>query len=277
MTIRFLFLGDVVGMAAHHVILSKLPQWRKEWNLDCVVVNAENTVRGRGITPQICEELYTAGVDCISTGNHIWDQREIIPYIEKDPRLLRPVNFPDHVPGQGSVVLSTSSGKKILVVNIMLRLFMPDMVDDPFAHMQRLLNSYKLGRDVDSIIVDVHGEATSEKMALGHLCDGRASVVVGTHTHVPTADYQILPGGTAYQTDAGMCGAYDSVVGFKKDLAIKRFQNKIPKPFNEPNDDGDVTLAGLYVEIDSKTGHATNVVQVTSGGNLKQSLPLMNA
>jgi len=273
MTIRFLFFGDVVGMAAHNTLISRIPQWRKEWNLDCVVVNAENTMRGRGLTPTICQELYAAGVDCITTGNHIWDQREIIPHIEKDDRLLRPVNFSGDVPGRGHVILATPAGKKIMIVNVMLRLFMHDMLDDPFSAMQRLLGSYKLGRDVDSIIVDVHGESTSEKMAMAHLCDGRASVVVGTHTHIPTADYQILERGTAYQTDAGMCGCYDSVIGFKKDIAVKRFQNKVPKPFNEAYDDGEVTLAGLYVEIDEKTGLASRVEQVISGGKLRQSLP----
>lgn len=276
MTIRFLFLGDVVSAAACREIARLLPVWRREWALDCVVVNGENAVKGRGITPAVCADLYDAGVDCITTGNHVWDQREIIPHIEKDDRLLRPLNLSDTMPGRGSVMLRTESGAKVLVVNMMLRLFMFDMVDDPFVKMQDLLQKYTLGRDVQSIIVDVHGEATSEMQAFGHHFDGRVSVVVGTHTHVPTSDYQILPGGTAFQTDAGMCGCYDSVLGFQKEGAINRFRHKVPKPPMDPDEDERVTLAGLFVELDEKTGLAVRVEQVLSGGVLRQSLPFPN-
>jgi len=277
MTIRFLFLGDVVSSAALRKIHEQVPKWRRQWGLDCVVVNGENSVNGHGITPEVCTDLYAAGVDCVTTGNHVWDQREIIPHIGKDDRLLRPLNFPDTMPGSGSVLLRTESGAKILVVNIILRLFMHDMVDDPFTVMQNLLQKYKMGRDVQAIIVDVHGEASSEMQSFGHYFDGRVSVVVGTHTHVPTSDYQILPGGTAFQTDAGMCGCYDSVLGFQKEGAINRFRHKVPRPRTDPDEREDVTLSGLFVEIDEKTGLAVRVEQVLSGGVLRQSVPQIAA
>ena len=276
MTIKTLFLGDIVGKAACEAVIERVPVWRREWALDCVVVNGENAAsNGLGLTADICNSFYEAGVDCITTGNHIWDQREIIPHIKKDSRLLRPANFVVGTPGNGHVVLRTSSGFNVLVINVILRQFMGELSENPFFVVRDLLQKYKLGRDVQAIIIDAHGEVTSETMAMGHMCDGKASLVVGTHTHIPTADGHIMENGTAYQTDAGMCGDYNSVLGFNKDMAIGRFLNKVPKPRIHVTNETDVTLAGLYVEIDKKTGLASRIEQVIFGGCLKQSLPVI--
>lgn len=268
---RVLFLGDVVGRNARDEIIARLPDLRKKYKLDAVIVNAENAANGFGITAQICTDLYKAGVDCITTGNHIWDQREIIPYIGNDPKLLRPINFPDGTPGKGAYVIETAHGRKILVTNVMTRLFM-DALDDPFAAMNKLCNAYRLGRDVHAIIIDVHGEANSEKMAMGYYCDGRASFVVGTHTHIPTADAQVLPKGTGYQTDAGMCGSYDSVIGMDAAMAVSRFVRKVPGEKLRPAE-GPVTLCGTMVEIDPATGLCTGIEPFRLGGRLSQALP----
>ena len=199
---NILICGDVVGRTGREIVLEHLPALRRDLALDAIIVNAENAAHGFGLTGAICKELYDAGTDVITTGNHVWDQRELIGYIGQDPRLLRPVNFPAGTPGAGAVVLEVARGRKLMVVNVMCRLFM-DPLDDPFAAMDKVLATQRLGGTVDAIVVDVHGEASSEKMAMGHALDGRASLVVGTHTHTPTADAQILPGGTGYLTDAG--------------------------------------------------------------------------
>ncbi|MFH1157839.1 MAG: TIGR00282 family metallophosphoesterase [Pseudomonadota bacterium] len=268
---RILFLGDVVGRGARDEIMARLPGLRGKYKLDAVIVNAENAAAGFGITARICDDLYKAGVDCITTGNHIWAQREIISAIGNDPKLLRPLNFPEATPGRGSYVFQTAHGHKILVANVMTRLFM-DALDDPFAAADRLCNGSLLGRDVNALVIDVHGEASSEKMAMGHYCDGRSSLVVGTHTHIPTADAQILPKGTGYQTDAGMCGCYDSVIGMDKALAVSRFVRKIPGERLHPAE-GPVTLCGTMADIDPKTGLCTRIEPFRMGGRLSQSLP----
>ena len=224
---NILFCGDVVGRAGREVVTQHLPHLKKQLQLDFIIVNGENAANGFGITKEICENLYESGADVITTGNHVWDQKEIIGQIDNDPRLLRPANYPAGTPGRGSNVYSTKRGQKVLVINVMCRLFM-DPLDDPFVILDKELSGYLLGRTVDAIVLDVHGEASSEKMAIGHSFDGRVSLVVGTHTHVPTADAHILDGGTAYQTDAGMCGDYDSVIGMKKLPAISRFRRKMP-------------------------------------------------
>jgi metallophosphoesterase (TIGR00282 family) len=212
---RILVCGDVMGRSGRTVVTKNLPALRRDLALDFVVVNGENAAGGFGITPKICEDLFAAGTDVITTGNHVFDQREIIPHFDKEPRLLRPDNYPRSVPGRGWGVYPDPRGRKVLVLHAMTRLFM-DPLDDPFACMTALLEQNRLGGTVSAIVVDFHGEATSEKMAMGHFLDGRVSLVVGTHTHVPTADAQVLPGGTAYQSDIGMCGDYDSVIGMKK-------------------------------------------------------------
>jgi hypothetical protein len=268
---KVLFLGDVVGRGARDEIIARLPGLRKDYKLDAVIVNAENAATGFGITAQICTDLYKAGVDCITTGNHIWDQREIIPYIGGDPKLLRPINFPETAPGKGAYVIQTLHGHKILVTNVMCRLFM-DALDDPFAAMDKICRENRLGGNVNAIIIDVHGEASSEKQALGYYCDGRASLVVGTHTHVPTADTQILPKGTGYQTDAGMCGCYDSVIGMEAAMAVNRFVRKVPGEKLRPAE-GPVTLCGTLVDIDPKTGLCLKIEPLRIGGRLPQTLP----
>jgi hypothetical protein len=269
--VKILFLGDVVGRNARDEIIAQLPGLRKNYKLDAVIVNAENAASGFGITAQICNDLYKAGVDCITTGNHIWDQREIIPYIGSDPKLLRPINYPETAPGKGAYILQTAQGHKILVTNVMCRLFM-DALDDPFAAMDKLCKAHKLGKDVHAIIIDVHGEASSEKQALGYYCDGRSSLVVGTHTHVPTADAQILPQGTGFQTDAGMCGSYDSVIGMDTMMAVNRFVRKVPGEKLRPAE-GPVTLCGTLADIDPKTGLCTKIEPLRIGGKLSQALP----
>ena len=263
---KFLFCGDIVGRSGRDVVIKEVPRLRRDVGLDFVVVNGENAAAGFGITAKICGELHQAGVDCITTGNHVWDQREIMPYIAQDKRLLRPINFPPGTPGWGANVFQTARGQKIAVINVMCRLFM-DAIDDPFRALDSELAKYTLGGSVDCILIDVHGEATSEKQSVGHYCDGRASAVLGTHSHIPTADGWILPGGTAYQTDVGMCGDYDSVIGMKKDIAMQRFVRKIPGERLAPAE-GDGTLCAAIVDTDDRTGFARSIQPLRVGGRL---------
>ena len=269
---RILFIGDVVGRSGRAVVLERLPRLISEWKLDLVVVNGENSAGGFGITEAIYNDLVDAGCDAITLGNHAWDQREALVFIERAPRLIRPVNYPRGTPGRGAALIETRSGARVLVVNAMGRVFM-DPLDDPFAAVENVLANHRLGRTVDAIVVDVHGEATSEKQSMGHVLDGRVSMVAGTHTHVPTADTQILPGGTAYQTDIGMTGDYDSVIGMKKELASARFVTKMPQGRLEPAD-GEATLCAVYVETDNASGLAKRVGALRLGGRLKEEWPL---
>jgi 2',3'-cyclic-nucleotide 2'-phosphodiesterase len=268
---RLLLCGDVVGRSGRAVVTAQVPRLRRELALDFVVVNGENAAHGFGITDKICEEFYASGVDVITTGNHIWDRRDIISYIDGDPRLLRPVNFPPGTPGKGYGVFALGDGRSVMVINAMARLFM-DAIDDPFTGVERLLAERPLGR-VNAILLDFHGEATSEKMSMGHFCDGRASAVVGTHSHVPTADAQILPKGTAYMTDAGMCGDYDSVIGMQKEAAIARFLRKMPGEKLQVAE-GEATLCAAFIETDDATGLATRIAPLRLGGRLKAHWPL---
>jgi 2',3'-cyclic-nucleotide 2'-phosphodiesterase len=265
-----LFCGDVVGRSGRDAVKKHVPILRQEFALDLVVVNAENAAGGFGLTERICGELYDAGVDILTTGNHVWDQRQIIPYIDRDPCVLRPANFPKATPGAGWR-LHPAGGRSVLVVNLMGRLFM-DALDDPFARLDDLLADHRLGESAGAIIVDFHAEASSEKMALGHFADGRVSAVFGTHCHVPTADAQILPGGTAYQTDAGMCGDYDSVIGMQKEPSTRRFVTKMPGERPQPAE-GEGTLCGILLETDDSSGLARMVEPVRLGGRLTQHLP----
>lgn len=266
---KVLYIGDVVGKSGRKAVLEHMPHLRDEMSLDFVIVNGENAAHGFGITGAICQQFFDAGADVITTGNHAWDQREIIDYIGTEPRLLRPVNYPEGTPGQGMGEYKTSNGKKVIVIQAMGRLFM-DPLDDPFASVTRAMLNKKLGINVDFVMIDIHAEATSEKMAMGHSFDGRASMVVGTHSHIPTADAQILPGGTAYQTDAGMCGDYNSVIGMTKGPAIERFTTKMPKQRLEPAS-GEGTLCAVYVETDDASGLATNITPIRVGGRLIES------
>ncbi len=268
---KILYVGDVVGKAGRLAVAAHLPRLREDLDLDFVVLNGENAAHGFGITGAICEQFFDLGVDVITTGNHVWDQREIVDYIQNDPRVLRPLNFPEGTPGVGAGVFSARSGQKVLVMQAMGRLFM-DPLDDPFAAVSRALLNKRLGEGVDCAVLDIHGEATSEKMAMGQYFDGRASLVVGSHSHVPTADAQILPAGTAYQSDAGMCGDYDSVIGMTKGPAIGRFLSKMRGERLQPAT-GEGTLCGVFVETHDATGLAQRIDPVRLGGRLAQTLP----
>ena len=230
---RILFVGDVVGRAGRTAVSEYLPGMIRDWPLDLVVVNGENSAGGFGITEAIYQEFLDAGADAITLGNHAWDQREALVFIERAPRLIRPANFPKGTPGRGAALVDTKNGKRALVVNAIGRVFMTPF-DDPFAILNRELEACPLREAADAIVVDFHGEATSEKQGIGFFCDGRASLVVGTHTHVPTADHQILAGGTAYMTDAGMTGDYDSIIGMQKEEPMRRFTSGIPSGRFEP-------------------------------------------
>jgi len=271
---RLLFCGDIVGRSGRDAVVERLPDLRRTLALDFVIVNAENAAGGFGVTQKICTDLYAAGVDCITTGNHVWDQKETAGFIDGDPRLLRPANFPQGTPGRGHALYQTGKGQKVVVANLMGRLFM-DPLDDPFACADQLLAAYRLGGNAAAIVLDMHAETTSEKMAMGHFADGRASLVIGTHTHVPTADYQILAKGTAYQSDAGMCGDYDSVIGMEKTLPIQRFVRKMPTERLSAAQ-GPGTLCGLFVETDDRTGLALRIAPLRLGGRLSQAMPALN-
>jgi metallophosphoesterase (TIGR00282 family) len=268
---RLLFIGDIVGRAGRAAFLEHVPSLRARYNLDFVVVNGENAAGGFGITEAICDDLLNAGADCVTLGNHSFDQREALVFIERQPRLLRPANYPPGTPGRGANLFEAAKGQRVLVMNVMGRVFM-DPLDDPFAAVEREMGACPLGLGCDAFVLDLHAETTSEKMAMGHFCDGRASLVVGTHTHVPTADYQILAQGTAYQSDAGMTGDFDSVIGMDKEEPLRRFIRKVPGARFEAAE-GPATLCGLAVDIDDATGLALNVGPVRIGGRLSQALP----
>lgn len=269
---KLLFLGDIVGRAGREAVTAEVPRLRHQLGLDFVVANGENSAHGFGISPKICEALFDAGVDVITGGNHSWDRSEILSYIDEEPRLLRPANFPAGTPGRGTGVFETADGLRVLVVNVMCRLFM-ELLDNPFDALERALPpGAPCESGFDCVLVDMHGEATSEKYGIGHFCDGRASLVVGTHTHVPTADAHVLENGTGYQTDAGMCGDYDSVIGMRKEGSLDRFLNRLPKPRMEPAE-GTATVCGTVVETDPATGLARRVQPVRIGGHLASAWP----
>ncbi len=268
---RLLFCGDIVGRSGRSVVLEHLPRLRRELDLDFVIANGENAAGGFGITAKICTELLACGIDVISGGNHSWDQREALTFIDSQPRLLRPQNYPEGTPGRGATVFETENGGKVLVVNVMARLYM-EALDDPFACVERTLAKHRLGRTVQTIVLDFHGEATSEKMAMGHFVDGRVSLCVGTHTHVPTADTMILPGGTAYQSDVGMCGDYNSVIGMDKTVPLSRFTRKLPTERLRVAD-GAATLCAVFVETDDSNGLARHIAPLRVGGVLSPTEP----
>jgi metallophosphoesterase (TIGR00282 family) len=270
--LHILLCGDVVGRAGRDAVKQHLPRLKQELAIDLAIVNAENAAHGFGLNERLAGELYDAGADILSTGNHVWDQRELIAYIERDPRLLRPANFPPGTPGAGHCLVPLPGGLSVLVVNLMGRLFM-ELLDDPFASLERILAQFPLGAGATAIVVDFHGEATSEKMAFGHFADGRVSAVIGTHTHVPTADAQILPGGTAYLSDAGMCGDYDSVIGMQKAPSVRRFVTRMPGEKAKPAE-GEATLCGVFVTVDDATGLARRIESVRVGGRLSQHIPI---
>jgi hypothetical protein len=269
---RILFIGDIVGRSGRTSVTARLPGLIADWKLDLVVINGENAAGGFGITEAIYNELVDAGADAITLGNHAWDQREALVFIERAPRLVRPVNYPKGTPGRGAALIETKSGRRALVINAMGRIFM-DALDDPFAAVERELASCALGTGADAIVLDMHGEATSEKQAMGHFVDGRVSLVVGTHTHVPTADHRIMPGRSAFVSDVGMTGDFDSVIGMNKDEPLNRFLRKIATGKFEPAM-GAATLCGLAVETDDASGLALRVGAVRLGGVLEEARPV---
>lgn len=268
--IKILFCGDVVGRSGRNVVQRYLPEVVKRCKINCSIVNGENAAAGFGITPSICKEFYGYGVNVITTGNHIWDQKEIIPYIDQDANLLRPMNYPKKTPGKGFAIYKDLLGFKVLVINIMARLFM-DPLDDPFTVLSGFLEQYKLKSNVDAIFIDVHGETTSEKLAIAHHLDGKVSCVVGTHTHVPTSDHRILNRGTAYMTDAGMCGDYDSIIGMEKEIVLSRFLTKIPTRLKAA--DGEGTFSGVIVSVSRETGLTEKIEPIILGKSLSEIHP----
>ena len=269
---RLLFLGDMVGKAGRVAVRDALPGLRKKLQTDFVVVNGENAAGGFGITNSILHETLEAGADVITTGNHAFDQKEALGWADREERFLRPINFPAGTPGRGSNLVQAQNGANVLVINIMGRVFMHPDLDDPFAAIEKELAACPLGVGADAIMIDFHAEATSEKQCFGHFVDGRASLVVGTHTHIPTADHQVLSGGTGYLTDAGMCGDYDSSIGMQKEEPLNRFLSKLPKSRMEPAH-GPVTICGVLVVTDDTTGLATAVEPLRLGGRLADVWP----
>jgi metallophosphoesterase (TIGR00282 family) len=269
---RLLILGDVVGRPGRKAVIEALPGLRARWKLDFVVINGENAAGGFGITESILEEFLDAGADAVTLGNHAFDQKDALVFITRQERLIRPINFPPGTPGRGSALIRAKNGQEVLVINAMGRIFMAEL-DCPFRAIDRELTACRLKAGADAIVVDFHAEATSEKQALGLFVDGRVSAVVGTHTHAPTADERVLPGGTAFISDIGMCGDYNSVLGMDPAEPINRFLTKIPRERLEPAT-GVGTISGLAVEIDDKTGLATRTKGLRLGGVLEPTEPL---
>ncbi len=268
---RLIFIGDVIGKAGRRAIHQHLPKLRDPFKPALVVVNGEHAAGGFGLTDKIFNQLQGDGADVVTLGNHAFDQREALVFIERTDALLRPANYPAGTPGKGAGVFSTPGGQQVLVMNVM-GLIMMNPLGDPFAAVEKELAACPMGVGCDAVIIDMHCEATSEKMAMGHFADGRASLVVGTHTHVPTADHQIFSGGTAYQTDAGMTAAYDSVIGMDKEEPLNRFLSKIPTGRMTPAT-GEPTMCGVAVETDDKTGLAVKISPIRMGGQLQAVLP----
>jgi metallophosphoesterase (TIGR00282 family) len=268
---RLLFLGDIVGRTGRNAVVERLPGLVERHRLDFVIINGENAAGGFGITEDILRAVLDAGADVVTSGNHAFDQRDALVFAQRQERFLRPVNYPQGTPGRGSGLFMARNGARVLVVNVMGRVFM-DALDDPFAAVERELAACPLGEQADAVVVDVHAEASSEKQALAYHLDGRATLVVGTHTHVPTADHRILPGGTAYQTDVGMCADYESIIGMDKNEPLRRFLTKVPGERFAPAN-GAATLAGLAVEVDDGTGLATAVAPLRLGGALAETVP----
>ncbi len=272
---RLLFLGDVVGRSGRNAVCERLPHIRQSLAADFVVINGENAAGGFGITEQIFQDLRDAGADVVTTGNHVWDQREALIFIERQNRMLRPLNFPRGTPGSGAGLYKAQNGADVLVINAMGRVFM-DPLDDAFQALEREVQACGLKRGADAIFIDFHAEATSEKQALGVAFDGRVSAVIGTHTHVPTADARVLPGGTAFMSDVGMCGDYDSIIGMEKTEPVHRFVTRIPSGRFTPAL-GPATICGAIVDIDDATGLALSIQSVRDGVPLGGSISVDEA
>jgi metallophosphoesterase (TIGR00282 family) len=269
---KILFLGDVMGRSGRAAVGDRLRALRADWKLDFVVVNGENATGGAGLSPEHARHLLDAGADVVTLGDHAFDHKDMLSFIETEPRVLRPINFAKIAPGRGARVFEAPGGRKVLVAQVLGQVFMKRPFDDPFSAIEPVLKTHTLGSSVQAAIIDMHCEATSEKMGMGHWCDGQASLVVGTHTHVPTADAQILPRGTAFQADAGMCGDYNSVIGMEKLEPMRRFVTGMGKERFTPAE-GPATLCGTYVETDDRTGLASRVAMIRVGGRLSEALP----
>ena len=268
---RLMFLGDVVGRTGRKAVMEALPKLIDRYKLDFVIVNGENAAGGFGITEAITDELLSAGADCITLGNHAFDQKDALVFINRQPRLIRPINFPKGTPGTGAGLFKAKNGAEVLVINAMGRVFMTEL-DCPFRSVDAATAACKLGDGCDAIFVDFHAEATSEKEAFGHFLDGRVTGVVGTHTHVPTADHRVLPGGTAYMSDGGMCGDYQSVLGMEIEEPVNRFITRIPRQRFEPAE-GPATVSGLCIEVDDQSGLAKAAAPIRLGGVLAPAEP----
>ncbi len=269
---RILYLGDVVGRSGRAAIQDRLPDLRARLRADFVVLNGENATAGAGLSGDHAKLLLNSGVDVLTLGDHAFDQKDMLTHIDREPRIIRPMNYAKQAPGVGARVFDAPGGRKVLVAQVLGQVFMKRAFDDPFSAVDNVLRTHPLRGMVQAIVLDVHCEATSEKMGMGHFCDGRASVVVGSHTHVPTADAMILPGGTAFQSDAGMCGDYNSVIGMDKAEPLRRFVTGMGKGRFEPAS-GEATLSGLFVVTDDRTGKATSVEMIREGGRLQTSIP----
>ena len=268
---KILFLGDVMGRSGRRAITERLAGLRARLKADLVVVNSENASGGRGLTAGHAQQRWSAA-DCLTLGDHAFDQKDMLAFIDREPRIVRPLNFAREAPGRGHTIISDQRGRKALIVQALGQVFMSRPYDDPFSALDGVLRAHPPGGMVQAALVDIHAEATSEKMAVGHFCDGRASLVVGTHTHVPTADAQVLPRGTAYLTDAGMCGDYDSVIGMDKAEPLRRFITGMVRDRFVPAE-GEATLSGVLVETDDRTGQARSVQPVRDGGRLAATHP----
>lgn len=263
-----LFLGDIVGEPGRNAVIARLPELKEKHALDFIIVNGENAAGGRGITGKITIDLLRAGVSVVTTGDHIWDQKDIIAFLGLEPRLLRPLNYPEGAPGSGSIVLETPKGK-IGVISVQARTFMQPILENPFRAVEAAVK--KMREETSNIVVDAHGETTSEKIALGRFLDGKVSAVIGTHTHVQTADEQIFPGGTAFMCDAGMCGPVNSILGRKIEPIMNRFISNLPASF--PVAGGEVRLRGALIGIDESTGRAVRITRIDEPGPSESASP----
>jgi 2',3'-cyclic-nucleotide 2'-phosphodiesterase len=265
--LKVLFLGDIVGEPGRRAVIARLPELKQEHGIDFIVANGENAAGGRGITGKITIDLLRAGVSVVTSGDHIWDQKDILSFINSEPRLLRPINYPNGAPGSGSIVLETTKGK-VGVVNVQCRTFMQPILENPFHVIESVIAAMR--QETKVIVVDVHGETTSEKIAMGRFLDGKVSAVLGTHTHVQTADEQIFPGGTAFLCDAGMCGPVQSILGRTIEPIVNRFISNLPSAF--PVAAGEVRLRGALVEIDETSGRATRIGRVDEAGPVEPAV-----
>ena len=256
---KIVFIGDIVGKIATDCVIKAIPNIKKKYSPDIIIANAENAAGGYGLNKKIATSLFESGIDAITLGNHAWDQREMISFIEECPKIVRPLNYPDGAPGKGFYEINLENGRKFIVIQVMLRLFMSSFLDDPFSLTNNYLNAHNLGKTCQGILIDMHGEATSEKNAFGHYFDGKVSAVLGTHTHIPTSDAKILSGGTAYQTDVGMSGAYDSIIGMDKENPIHSFTKGFRSEGRFVPATGEILICGAYIEIEDKTGFSTKI------------------